>query len=108
MTLLKVVEAEVSEIKLSDVEYEVIRAGTAKGRQGTLASATERQRISYHREIEAAMKLGEEMFSDGKTISEEKSSHRPPSATRKPNKKAAYSPKRKQRRFRQPTDPPDW
>ena len=38
MTLLKVAEAEVSEIKLSDVEYEVIRAGTAKGRQRTFSN----------------------------------------------------------------------
>ena len=52
VTLLKVAEADVRESKLLDVEYEGIRAGTAKGGKGP--SATERQRIGHHREIEAA------------------------------------------------------
>ena len=103
MTLLKVAEADVRESKLLDVEYEGIRAGTAKGGKGP--SATERQRISHHREIEAAKKLGEEMFTDGRTI-EEESSHRPPSVTRKSNKKAADSQQRKKRAGRQPADTP--
>ena len=77
MTLLKVAEADVRESKLLDVEYEGIRVGTATGGKGP--SGTERQRINYNREIEAAKKLGEEMFTDGRTI-EEDSSHRPPSA----------------------------
>ena len=87
MTLLKVAEADVRESKLLDVEYEGIRAGTAKGGKGP--SATERQRISHHREIEAAKKLGEEMFTDSRIIDEE-SSHRPPLVTRKLNKKQRY------------------
>ena len=53
MTLLKVAEADVRESKLLDVEYEGIKAGTAKGSKGP--TAAERQRISHYREIEAAM-----------------------------------------------------
>ena len=78
-TLLKVAEADVRESKLLDVEYEGIRAGTAMGGKGP--SVTERQRIVHHGEIEAAKKLGAEMFTDGRTI-EEESSHRPPSAVK--------------------------
>ena len=77
MTLLKVAEADIRERKLLDVEYEGIRVGTARGGKGP--SGTERQRMAYNREIEAAKKLGEEMFTYGRTIAEG-SSHRPPSA----------------------------
>ena len=68
------------------MEYEGVRAGTAK--EGKGPTGTERQRISHYREIEGAKKLSEEMFTDGRIIVEE-SSYRPPSAARKPNKKTA-------------------
>lgn len=100
MTLLKVAEADVRESKLLDVEYEGIRVGTATGGKGP--SGTERQRNTYNREIEAAKKLGEEMFTNGRTI-EEDSSHRPPSAKRKPNKKAPDNQRIKKRAGHQPT-----
>ena len=100
MTLLKVAETDVRESKFLDVEYEGIRVWTATGRKGP--SGTERQRITYNREIEAAKKLGEEMFTDGRTI-EEDSSHRPPSAKRKPNKKAPNNQRIKKRAGHQPT-----
>ena len=78
MTLLKVAQADIRERKSLDVEYEGIRVGTATGGKGP--SGTERQRMAYNREKEAAKKLGK-MFTDGRTI-EEGSSHRPPSAKR--------------------------
>ena len=101
MTLLKVAEADVRESKLLDVEYEGIKAGTAKGGKGP--TATERQRISHYREIEAAKRLGEEMFTDGRTI-EEESSHKPPSASRNTNRKPTDSRQKNKGAGRQPTD----
>ena len=103
MTLLKVAEADVRESKLLDVEYEGIRAGTAKGDKGP--SSSEMQRISNHREIEGPRNLARKLFTDGRTI-EEESSHRPLSVTRKSNKKVADSQQRKKSAGCQPTDTP--
>lgn len=103
MTLLKVAEADIRESKLLDVEYEGIRVGTAMGGKGP--SETERQRMAFNREIEAAKKLGEEMFTDGRTT-EEGSSHRPPSAKRNPNKKTSDNHQIKKSTCHQPTNQP--
>ena len=65
--LLKVGEADVGESKLLDVEYGAIRLGTKGGGKGP--NTPERQRTSYDKELEAAKKLGEEMFDlDGRMI----------------------------------------
>lgn len=63
------------ESKRLDVEYGAIRLGTKGGSKGP--TTPERQRTSYDKELEAARKLGEEMFDiDGRIIDAE-SSHRP-------------------------------
>ncbi len=90
MTLLKVAEADVRESKILDVEYEGLKAGTSTAR-GWGPSSIERQRTTHFREIEAARKLGEEMFGqenhqNGKKI-DGNSSHRPPPTKRKSKKK---------------------
>ena len=91
MTLLKVAGADIRERKLLDVEYEGIQVGTANAGKGP--SATEKQRIAYHSDIEAAKKLDAEMLTVGRTIQGE-SSHRPPSAITKSNRKVVDSQRR--------------
>ena len=86
MTLLKVAEVDVRESKILDVEYEGLRTGNFDSQRMGPCS-TERQRTTHFREIEAAKKLGEEMFGheshrNGKKI-DGNSSHRPPTTKQK-------------------------
>ena len=78
------------------MEYGAIRLGTTGGRKGP--TTPERQRTSHDKELEAAKKLGEEMFDlDGRII-DAKSSHRPSPVKQKRGDK----PKRKRGTRQQP------
>jgi hypothetical protein len=104
MTLLKVAEADVRESKILDVEYEGLKTGTSTAR-GWGPSCTERQRTTHLRQIEAAKKLGEEMFGrdnsrNGRVI-DQNSSHRPPEkvvpSTKRKSKKGEKTKNKKQK-----------
>ena len=94
--LLKVGEGDVGESKLLDVDNGAIRLGTKGGGKGP--TTPESQRTSHDKELEAAKKLGEEMFDrDGRMLDAE-SSHRPSPVKQKRGDK----PKRKRGTRQQP------
>lgn len=98
MTLLKVAEADVRESTLLDAEHSAIRAGNSTAGRGP--TARQRDARQHEREVEAARKLGQELFDEDGMYIDESSSHRPPP----PPRKGTKNKKRRQRRQRDERD----